>query len=929
MTAILIVEDEAAVAVELAGKLGRLGYEVAGTAANGREAVAMACRLRPDLVLMDISLEGPLDGVEAARQICREYEVPVVYLTAHSDPATLARARISGPFGFILKPFEERELGTQIEMALYRHRIDEALRASETRARARAEELQAILDWAPVGLWIAHDPQCGSITGNKYANDRIMQAPPGANVSQNAPPGEAAVSFQVFHRGVELQPEELPVQRACATGKPVEAMEQELVFADGRRVRLLAGAVPLFDAQGRVRGAVGAGLDITDRKHFEESLRREQGLLDSVMRTTDVMLVLLDPGFNFLWVNPAYAETCGMEPEELVGKNHFALYPHEDNEAIFRKVRDTGEAVFYRDKPFVFPDQPGRGVTYWDWSLTPVKDGHGHLTSLVFSLRETTKFKRAEEAIRESQQRLALAASGTRIGMFEWDLATGEVRSTEQHALLLGLETTTTTTATTLSRCYHYRDWAERVHPDDLPRAQAEAQRAKAARAPYETEYRVVWPDGSVHWIAGRGVFECDAAGEPYRMLGIAMDVTARKRTEDALRNLNDTLEHQVAERTAELRQRAAQLRAMVAQLSHVEQRERRRLSQVLHDHLQQLLVAARMKVQRLQRRACEDEALAQIADEVDELIDQCISESRSLTVELSPPVLYDGGLAAGLDWLGRRVEEKHGLPVEVVADRAADTADTDVRVFLFQAVRELLFNVVKHAHATRARVSTAATEAGGVRIEVRDDGDGCDPRQIAGRLGHGTGFGLFHVRERLELLGGRLYLDTSPGKGTRLEIVVPPREPAGAASEGPGSAPPAQHGAPAPGVMSKSQGGLRVLLADDHPVVRKGLADLLREQPGVEVVVEARDGQEAVDLALEARPDVVVMDITMPRMDGIEATRQIKARLPGVRVIGLSMHEDRHMVKAMRRAGAGDYLRKDTDSEVLVAAILGTKCSE
>jgi DNA-binding NarL/FixJ family response regulator len=70
-------------------------------------------------------------------------------------------------------------------------------------------------------------------------------------------------------------------------------------------------------------------------------------------------------------------------------------------------------------------------------------------------------------------------------------------------------------------------------------------------------------------------------------------------------------------------------------------------------------------------------------------------------------------------------------------------------------------------------------------------------------------------------------------------------------------------------------------------------------------------------------------MDITMPRMDGIEATRQIKARLPGVRVIGLSMHEDRHMVKAMRRAGAGDYLRKDTDSEVLVAAILGTKCSE
>jgi DNA-binding NarL/FixJ family response regulator len=113
------------------------------------------------------------------------------------------------------------------------------------------------------------------------------------------------------------------------------------------------------------------------------------------------------------------------------------------------------------------------------------------------------------------------------------------------------------------------------------------------------------------------------------------------------------------------------------------------------------------------------------------------------------------------------------------------------------------------------------------------------------------------------------------------------------------------------------------VLLADDHPLVRMGLAELLRELAGIEVLIEAGDGQEALELALEVQPDIILMDITMPRMDGIEATRRIKASLPQVPVIGLSMHSDDRMAKAMRDAGAVAFVRKDAPVNVLIAAIL------
>lgn len=146
-------------------------------------------------------------------------------------------------------------------------------------------------------------------------------------------------------------------------------------------------------------------LDITERKEAEQKLLSERDVLQTVMNgAKNFHLVYLDRDFNFVLVNQVYAKTCGYKPEEMIGKNYFGLYPDPENEAIFAEARDTGETFEIQNKPFDFPNQPDRGTTYWDWTLTPVKNNAGYVTGLVFSLFETTERKRAEKALRKSEQ---------------------------------------------------------------------------------------------------------------------------------------------------------------------------------------------------------------------------------------------------------------------------------------------------------------------------------------------------------------------------------------------------------------------------------------------------------------------------------------------------------------------------------------------
>lgn len=323
--------------------------------------------------------------------------------------------------------------------------------------------------------------------------------------------------------------------------------------------------------------------------------------------------------------------------------------------------------------------------------------------------------------------------------------------------------------------------WDALLTPEEDRDVKAVFSRLRSGDFPVGHENFWKTKDGGRRRVSWSNTCIVDELGDVEFIIGTGIDVTVLREAEAELRRLNDSLEHKVAERTAVAEQRAAQLQTLARDLTGAEQRERRRLAQVLHDHLQQLIVGARLRLGALRgggpggdpdgddgvegNRA----ALA----EIDALLGQAIEASRSLTIDLSPPILHQSGLEEALRWLGGTMADRHGLDVEVLAEQGASDADETLSVLIFEAVRELLFNVAKHSGVRRARVIMGREPDGRLRVTVEDEGAGFDAGE-ARPPGRPGGFGLFSIRERVGFLGGEVRILTAPGDGTRVHIVVP-----------------------------------------------------------------------------------------------------------------------------------------------------------
>ncbi len=777
--------------------------------------------------------------------------------------------------------------------------ITERKRAEEAR-RASEELLRAVIDSSPDAIYV------------KDRDSRWLMANPVVLriVRRTAEEAIGKTDLELY--------EDPEIGRAIIendhsilqSGNP-EAFEEVADTPDGRRTFLSVKA-PRRDAAGNIIGIIGISRDITERKRAERELAESRTKYQNLIETTGDFIWELDSEGRFTYCSPQSKTLWGIEPSEMIGKKPSDAMPEETKVVFaeqFAEARRSPRAyVGLETRSY---DSQGR-IVYLEINGVPFFDDAGNLLGFRGSSRDITKRKQDEDALRQAKDELEqrveertaelARANAYNRGLIEVSLDPlvtigSDGRITDVNA---GTEAVTGLRRTELIGT----DFSEYfTEPDRAKAGYQQAFRERVVRNyPLEIRHR----DGHTTPVLYNATVYRTAEGKVAGVFAAARDITERQQTEQELRQAHE-----------DLATRASQLRALAGKLTLSERRERSRLAKILHDHLQQLLVAAKFRTAALGRGG--DQSVRLATKEVETLIDESIAASRSLTAELSPPILHEAGLNAGLQWLARRMTDQQGLFVELEVEEDGDLPE-DIKVLLFESVRELLFNVVKHAQIRSATVNVRRV-GDHLQVTVSDQGGGFDPTAISLAGEKGRGFGLFNIRERLEFMGGTLEIESKPGRGSRFVLSVPVAVPA--ANETKLQTMPMLPETHLVELQSVDLGQkIRVMLADDHAIVRQGIANLLADEPDMEVVGEAADGQEAVELAARLLPDIILMDVSMPKLNGVEATRVIHDEFPEIRIIGLSMFEDTERAQAMRDAGAVSYVTKSGQASVLVDSI-------
>lgn len=519
------------------------------------------------------------------------------------------------------------------------------------------------------------------------------------------------------------------------------------------------------------------------REHAEalaRTLKSERDALDTIMENTRTHLAYLDPQFNFVLVNSTYCQGSGYSREALIGRNHFELFPHPENQVIFERVRDTGQPFEILAKPFEFPDHPEWGVTYWDWTLAPVKNQEGQVQGLVLSLVDVTEARRLAEALRRARDELELrvqertaelaqANAALRAEISERERMADELRTSEELFRQLAENirevfwvvapegeqiiyvSPTYETLLGRARASLYQNplsFVEAVVPED----RARMAELFGTKTEFEVECRITNSAGSVRWIRIRGFPIQNAKGEVYRVAGIAEDTTEQVQA-------FQLLEQRVQERTFKIYEQAQHLAAL---------EERQHLARELHDSLSQTLYGISLGAHTaLNFLDSQRDKVVEALDYVLSLANVGLSDMRALIFDLRPESLEAEGLVSALAKQAAALRARYDIEIKTeICDEPAVPLET--KEAIYRVAQEALHNAVRHARANRLGVRLCHQQDN-LALEVSDDGVGFDPaKSFPGHLG------LDSMRERVARLRGTLEIQSAPGRGTRVRAEFP-----------------------------------------------------------------------------------------------------------------------------------------------------------
>ncbi len=382
---ILIVEDERIVAEDIKTKLEYVGYAVAGIASSGEDSLKKTEKLKPDLVLMDIVLEGKMDGLNAAAQILSRFNIPVVYLTAYSDKKTLKKAKVTEPFGFITKPFEAQDLFTATEMALYRHKLRNMLKESE-------ERYKALFDRSLSYIYL-HDLNGKFIDVNKatlkalgYKRNEILPLNFTSLIDESQLPKTLKSLEEIAQTGRQKKPDEYKLRRKDGNTIWVET-EGSLIYKDGKP----------FAVQGIAR-------DITEKKMAEDALRESEEKFRTLAEKSPNMIFINKTG-KIVYANKQCEEVMGYKREEFYSPDFdfFSLIAPDflEKTKTFYSQHIKGKEV----KPYEYALITKSGKRIESLLTTRLINYEGD-KAILGIITDITERKKAETALDKSREQL-------------------------------------------------------------------------------------------------------------------------------------------------------------------------------------------------------------------------------------------------------------------------------------------------------------------------------------------------------------------------------------------------------------------------------------------------------------------------------------------------------------------------------------------
>ena len=488
------------------------------------------------------------------------------------------------------------------------------------------------------------------------------------------------------------------------------------------------------DAQGRARRAVGAMIDISKLKEAESQLRQ-------VLDTLPVGVAVVDRAGDVVLHNPASSRIWGrliVPGQERYAKSEG--FWHGSGKAIgpeeWASRRAIAAGEISRDELIDINTFDGQRRTIQN-SAGPMRDSAGNITGAVVVNDDVTERVRAEEALRKIERLLVDAETLGQTGSWEQDLISGQIVNTEANRRLFFGDDA--------SKGVRLEDYVDVIHPDDRAWVIERRGQLLAGTGSGDIEYRVVRPDGSLHWIFGRATVVRDESGRPLRVYGTNADTTERKHAEE------------------ELARRTLQLEALSRRLIEAQEAERRAVARELHDDFGQVLNALRLNLQRTGRDDAESIAL----------VDGAIARMRDLAQDLRPPLLDELGLEASLRWYVEREAKRAGLVSRLALAPLAQRPPAAVETTCFRVAQEALTNIIRHAQAHVVDVELSAAN-GMLQLVVHDDGRGFDVSAARQRAAYGGSQGLLSMQERVALAGGDFEIDSAAGRGTSVRARLP-----------------------------------------------------------------------------------------------------------------------------------------------------------